>query len=120
VHGHLVAVEVGVEGRAGERVQLDGAALDQHDLEGLNAQAVQRRRAVEQHRALVADLSSTSHTSGDMRSTMRLALLMLCAKLFSTNRRMTKGLKSSSAIFLGRPHWCSLSVGPITMTERPE
>ena len=27
VDGHLVAVEVGVEGRADERVQLDGAAL---------------------------------------------------------------------------------------------
>jgi hypothetical protein len=48
VHGHLVAVEVGVEGGADQRVQLDGLALDQHRLEGLDAEAVQRRRAVEQ------------------------------------------------------------------------
>ena len=56
VHGHLVAVEVGVEGRAHQRMQLDGLALDQHRLEGLDAQAVQRRRAVEQHRVLADDL----------------------------------------------------------------
>lgn len=33
---------------------------------------------------------------------------------------MTKGLKSSRAISLGRPHWWSLSSGPTTITERPE
>ena len=64
--------------------------------------------------------SRTSQTSGRTRSTMRLALLMLWAKPFSTSWRMTNGLNSSSAIFLGRPHWCSLSSGPTTMTERPE
>ena len=56
VHRHLVAVEVGVEGRADERVDLDGAAFDQDRLEGLDAQAVQRRRAVEQHRVVLDDL----------------------------------------------------------------
>ena len=50
VDGHLVAVEVRVEGRADERVNLDRLALDEHRLEGLDAQAVERRRAVEQHR----------------------------------------------------------------------
>ena len=52
VHGHLVAVEVGVERGADQRVELDRLALDQHRLEGLDAEAVQRRRAVEQHRVL--------------------------------------------------------------------
>ena len=64
--------------------------------------------------------SSTSHTTVRPRSTMRLALLMFCAWLRSTSRFMTNGLNSSSAICLGRPHWCSLSCGPTTMTERPE
>ena len=64
--------------------------------------------------------SRTSQTSGRTRSTMRLALLMLWAKPFSTSWRMTNGLNSSSAIFLGSPHWWSLSSGPTTMTERPE
>ena len=51
--GHLVAVEVGVEGGADQRVDLDGLALDQHGLEGLDAQAVQGRRPVEQDRVLL-------------------------------------------------------------------
>ena len=56
VDRHLVAVEVGVERVADQRVDLDGLALDQHRLERLDAQAVERRRAVEQHRVLVDDL----------------------------------------------------------------
>ena len=56
VHGHLVAVEVRVERGADERVDLDGLALDQLRLEGLDAEAVQRRRAVEQHGVLGDDL----------------------------------------------------------------
>ena len=56
VHGHLVAVEIGVEGGADQRMQLDRLALDQHRLEGLDAEAMQRRRAVEQHRMLADDL----------------------------------------------------------------
>jgi hypothetical protein len=56
VDRHLVAVEVGVEGRADERVQLDRLALDQRRLEGLDAEAVQRRRPVQHHRVLADDL----------------------------------------------------------------
>ena len=50
VNGHLVTVEVGVERRADQRMQLDGLTFDQHRLERLDAQAMQRRRAVEHHR----------------------------------------------------------------------
>ena len=39
------------------------------------------------------------------------AHLRACSKM--------NGLNSSSAIFFGRPHWCSFSCGPTTMTERP-
>ena len=56
VHRHLVAVEVGVEGRADQRMKLDRLALDQHRLEGLDAEAVERRRAVQQHRMLADHL----------------------------------------------------------------
>ena len=56
VHGHLVAVEVGVEGRADERMQLDRLAFDQHRLERLNPQAVQSGRAIEHHRMLADHL----------------------------------------------------------------
>ncbi len=56
VDGHLVAVEVGVERRAHERVDLQGLALDEHRLEGLDAEAVQRGRPVQQHRVLLDDV----------------------------------------------------------------
>ncbi len=49
VDGHLVAVEVGVEGRRDERVQADRLALDEDRLERLDAEPVQRRGAVEEH-----------------------------------------------------------------------
>ena len=56
VHGHLVTVEVGVERRAHERVDLDRLALDEHRLERLDAEAVQRWGAVQEHRVLLDDL----------------------------------------------------------------
>ena len=56
VDRHLVAVEVGVERRADERVDLDGLALDEHRLEGLDAEAVQRGRTVQEHRVLLDDV----------------------------------------------------------------
>ena len=60
VNRHLVAVKVGIEGRADQRVDLDGVALDQERLERLDAQAVQRRRAVEQHRIVLDNLFEDS------------------------------------------------------------
>ena len=56
MHGHLVTVEVRVERGADERVDLDGLALDQLGLEGLDAEAVQGGRTVQQHRVLGDDL----------------------------------------------------------------
>ena len=49
MHGHLVAVEVGVEALADQRVELDGVAFHQRRLEGLDAHAVQRGGAVQEH-----------------------------------------------------------------------
>ena len=54
VHGHLVAVKVGVECRADERMKLDCLALDQDRFERLNAETVKRRCAVE-HDGMFAD-----------------------------------------------------------------
>src|SRR5579885_3339203 len=56
VYRHLVAVKVGVEGGTDQRVKLDSAALNQHSLEGLNAETVQRWSAVQQHRMVLDDL----------------------------------------------------------------
>ena len=56
VDGHLVAVEVGVERRADQRVDADRLALHEHRLEGLDAQPVQGRSTVQQHRVLADDV----------------------------------------------------------------
>ena len=56
MHGHLVAVEIGVECRAHQRVQLDRLAFHQHRLEGLDSQPVQGGRPVQEDRVLADDL----------------------------------------------------------------
>ena len=56
MHGHLVAVEVGIEGGTYERVDLNRLALHEQRLEGLDAQPVQRGRPVQQHRVLLNDV----------------------------------------------------------------
>ncbi len=67
VDGHLVAVEVRVERVADERMDLDRLALDEHRLERLDAEAVQRRRAVQEHRMLGDDLLEDVPDLGDHR-----------------------------------------------------
>ncbi|OIQ76048.1 hypothetical protein GALL_422760 [mine drainage metagenome] len=52
---HLVTVKVGIESRTNQRMQLNGFALDQDRLKGLNAQAVQGWRTVEHDRVLFDD-----------------------------------------------------------------
>ena len=49
VNGHLVTVEVGVEGRTYQRVQTHGLTLDEFGLERLNTQTVQGRGTVQQN-----------------------------------------------------------------------
>ena len=77
VNRHLVAVEVGVESGADERVQADRLALDEHGLERLDAQPVERRRAVQHHRVLGDDLVEDVPDLGTSFSTSFFALLMV-------------------------------------------
>ena len=55
VNGHLVAVEVGVERRANERMELNGLAFDELRFERLNTETVQRRSTVKHHGVLEDD-----------------------------------------------------------------
>src|SRR5947207_812688 len=57
--------------------------------------------------------SSTSQTSGTIESTCFFAALMFWTDFRSTSRLMMNGLKSSSAISFGKPHWCSFRFGPV-------
>src|SRR4051812_45282233 len=52
--GHLIAVEVGIESFAHQRMKLNGVALHKDRLERLNSHAVERRRAIEEH-GMIAD-----------------------------------------------------------------
>jgi hypothetical protein len=54
-------------------MDVDRLALHQHRLKGLDTQAVQRRRTVQQTGPVLMTSSSTSQTSGRWRSIMRLA-----------------------------------------------
>ena len=56
MHGHLVAVEIGVECRADQRMHFDRLAFHQHRFEGLDAETVQRRRSVQQYRMVLDDV----------------------------------------------------------------
>jgi len=93
-------------------VNLDRRALYQHGHECLDAKAVKGR----------ARLSSTGWSRSPpsrnipdlgcgLRSTIRLADLDVGCVPLVTDSRMTKGLKSSSRIFLGSPHSWSFSSG---------
>jgi hypothetical protein len=56
VDGHLVTVKVGVESCADQRMNLKRFALNQHWLEGLDAETVQRRRTVKHHWMFLDDI----------------------------------------------------------------
>jgi hypothetical protein len=105
---------------ADERVHLDRLALDEH---GSNAWMPRRWSVGARFSSTGCSAmtsSSTSQTSGVIESTYFFAALMFWTDFRSTSRLMMNGLKSSSAISFGRPHWWSFRYGPATITERPE
>src|SRR5579884_78879 len=56
MYRHLVAVEIGVERRANERMDFDRLAFHQHRLKRLNTKSVQGWSAVQEHRMVFNDL----------------------------------------------------------------
>ena len=64
--------------------------------------------------------SKISQTSGERLSIIFRAPLTVWTNPNSFSLLMINGSNKIRAIFLGIPHWWSLSSGPITMTERPE
>src|SRR5262245_61634356 len=55
MHCHLITIEVGVERRKNDGMNLDGLTLNEYRLECLNAETVERRSAVEQNRMVLDD-----------------------------------------------------------------
>src|SRR5262245_2307226 len=56
MHGHLIAVEVGIESGADERMDADRVPFDEDRLERLNADAVQRGCSIQKDGVVVDDL----------------------------------------------------------------
>src|ERR1700752_2237315 len=56
MHGHLVAVEIGVERRANQRMKLDRLAFNELWLKRLNAQTVEGWRPVQEDGGLTNNL----------------------------------------------------------------
>ena len=54
--GHLVAIEVSIEGSTNQRMQLNGLAFDKLGHESLDTQAMKRRSPVQQNRPALNDL----------------------------------------------------------------
>ena len=88
----LVAVEVGVERRTCQRVQLHGLALDQFGLERLDTEAVQRRGAVHQHGVSLDDILQNAPDHGSLRSMIFLADFTVLTMPRSMSLRITNGL----------------------------
>ena len=64
--------------------------------------------------------SRISQTTGSFLSTIFFADLTVFTIPLSIIFLMINGLKSSAAIFFGRPHSCSFRVGPTTITDLAE
>ena len=120
VDGHLVAVEIGVEGGADQRVNLDGLAFHQHRLEGLNAQAVQRGGAVQQNGVVLDDLFQDVPHHRVLLLHQFLGLLDGGAVAALLQAVIDEGLEQLQRHLLGQAALVQRSSGPTTMTERPE
>ena len=121
VDGHLVAVEIGVERGADQRVNLDGLAFHQHRLEGLNAQAVQRGSAVQQNGMVLDDLFQNVPNHRVLLLHQFLGLLDGGAVAALFQAVIDERLEQLERHLLGQTALvAACSSGPTTMTERPE
>ena len=111
VHGHLVAVEVRVEGGADQRMQLDRLAFDQHRLERLDAETMQRRRAVEQHRMLADHLFEDVPDFGLLLLDQLLGLLDRLAEALCLKPRVDERLEQFERHLLRQAALMQLELG---------
>ena len=111
VNRHLVAVEVGIERRADQGMQLNRLALDQHRLEGLDAEAVQRRRAVEQDRMLANDLVENIPNLGLLLLDELLRLLHGGRQTLGVEPRIDERLEQFERHLLRQPALMQLELG---------
>src|SRR5271157_827481 len=101
VHRHLVAIEVCVECRTDQGVDLDRFALHQYRLKGLYAQTVQRRSSVQQNGMVLDDLFQDVPNDGLLRLYHFLCLLDGCAMSGLLQTVVNEGLEQLERHLLG-------------------
>src|SRR3546814_5250575 len=111
MYRHLVAVEIGVEGGADQRMQLDRLAFDQHRLEGLDAKTMQRGRPVEQHRMLANDLFQDVPDLGTLLLDHALGRLDGRSHAVELELRIDEGLEQLERHLLWQPALVQLQLG---------
>src|SRR5260221_5676870 len=111
VHRHLVAVEIGVEGGADQRMELDRLAFDESGLEGLDAETMQRRSAVEQNRMLADDLFEDVPNFGTLLFDHALGRLDRRGEAVEFELRVDEGLEQLERHLLGQAALMQLELG---------
>src|SRR5271168_1467520 len=111
MHGHLVAVKVGVECGADERVNADGLAFHEHRFERLNAETVQRRSAVEHHGMFADDVFENVPDDRFLLLDHFLGLLDGGAVALGFELVIDEGLEKLERHFLGQPALMQLQLG---------
>src|SRR5450830_950923 len=111
VHGHLIAVKVGVERGANQRMQLDRLALDQYRLERLDAETMQRRRAVEQYWMLADHLVENIPNLGLLLLDQLLRLFHRGGQALGVEPRVDKRLEQFERHLFRQPALVQLELG---------
>ena len=109
---HLVAIEVSVKGGTDQRVQLNGAAFDQHSLKGLNAQAVQCGSAVQEHWMVFNDLFQHVPDLGFHTLDKAFRALDVVREVLLYQFAHDKGLEEFQRHFLGQSALVQFQVRP--------
>src|SRR5262245_28445058 len=111
MHSHLITVKVSVEGSTYERVYLDRFTFNQHRLEGLDAQTVKRRRAVQKHRMLANHFFEDVPNNRLLPLHHFLSLLDRCCVLLLLEQVVDKRLEQLQRHFLRQATLMQLKLG---------
>ncbi len=110
--GHLVAVEIGIERRTDQRMELDRLAFNQFGLKGLDPQTVQRGGPVEHDRMFADHLLKDVPHFGLFLVHEALGLLDGLRKPLGLQPREHEGLEQFERHLLGQPALVQLELRP--------
>src|SRR5580704_1842754 len=112
MNSHLVAIKVGVERGANQRMDLDGLAFDQDGLESLNAKPMQRRSTIEQDRMLTNNVFQDVPDYGFLTFDHLFRLLNRCRKVLLFELVIDKRLEELEGHFLRESALVELELRP--------